>query len=73
MNEITKKWLTLQEVSRMCGESKPTIMRRISSGEIKAIQRAPRGRWLFHIDAVKRYCDRDYNADYQSYVDEVAK
>ena len=71
MNEINKKWLNLTEVSIISGESRATLLRRISSGELKGKQRANRGRWLFHVEDVKRYCDRDYNKEYKAYLKEM--
>ena len=73
MNEITKKWLSLSEVSALSGESNQTLKRRIKEGILKGKQRAPRGRWLIHIEDVKRYCDRDYNAEYNTYWEEMTK
>ena len=73
MNEINKKWLNLSEVSVLSGESRQTLKRRIAEGVLKGKQRTERGRWLFHVNDVKRYCDRDYNAEFETYVREMTK
>ena len=70
MSDIVKKWLNLTEASTHSGESKSTLLRRIKQGVLKGKQRSPKGRWLVHIEDLIRYCDKDFNAEYGTYIKE---
>ena len=59
MNQIEKTWLSIEEVSVISGESRSTLLRRMDRGILKGKQRTQRGRWLFHIKDVEKYCNRE--------------
>ena len=54
-NNISQKWLDLNQVSYIVNESVSTLRRRLETGQLKATQRQNRGKYLIHIDDVNQY------------------